>query len=146
MKISMKKDVLAAIGGGLILGAVFALAVTNLPQIVKNLKVPLVKPTPSPLPEVTTAPQNQEFTIETPADESVSENKNIDISGVAKTGKLVLLESATDNTTINLDSSGHFTGKLNLIEGVNTIYVTLYDEDGNSATKTLNVYYTTEKL
>lgn len=142
----MKKDVLVAIGVGFILGTVVALAATNLPQIIKTLKVPIVNQPPSPTPQVTTAPQNQEFTIDAPADESVAETKTIDISGTTRGGKMILIETATDNTTVNLDDSGRFTGKLNLTEGVNTIYVTLYDDNGNSATKTLNVYYTTEKL
>lgn len=142
----MKKDVLIAVGVGFILGTVVALAATNLPQIIKSIKVPTVKQAPSPTPEITTAVQNPQFSVDAPTDESIAETKTIDVSGHAKSGQTILMETENDQKVIESDNSGSFATKLNLVEGVNTIYFTVYDEEGSATTKAINVYYTSEKL
>ena len=77
---------------------------------------------------------------------SSKEGKTIDISGHVKADQTVVLETENDQKVIQTDASGNFSGKLNLVEGVNTIYVTSYDKEGNASTKTINVYYTSENL
>lgn len=142
----MKKDVLVAVGVGFILGTVVALAATNLPQIIKSVKVPDVKQTPSPTPEITSAAQNPQFSIDSPKDESIIETKTIDVSGQTKGDQIILVETENDQKVIESETDGNFTTKLNLTEGVNTIYFTVYDKEGLATTKSINVYYTTEKL
>lgn len=144
----MKKDIAVAILAGFVIGVIVALTAANLPQIIKGgIKVPTSNP-PAAItpPQVETALQNLDFTLDEPKDESVSDTKIIDISGRAKTGQTVFIESQNDHKAVEVDASGNFTGKLNLTEGLNTIFITLYDETGNSNLKTINVYYTSEKL
>lgn len=144
----MKRDIAVAIFAGFVIGVIVALAATNLPQIIqKGLKISRNSPRPSITPAlVETSAQNLDFTINSPKDESVSDAKTADISGRAKEGQTILLENAGDQLTLEASKSGDFTGKLNLAEGLNTIYVTAIDSEGNSNTKSINVYYTTEKL
>ena len=144
----MKKDILVAICVGFVLGAIAALTVTNLPKIIKEgIKTSSnkISATPAPL-EIKTNIQSIDFSVDSPKDGSVSDNKSIDITGKAKAGQIVLIETENDQKAIDPDSSGNFTTKLNLNEGVNNIYLTIYDEGGNSNSKIISVYYTTEKL
>lgn len=144
----MRRDVAVAILAGFILGAVVALAATNLPKIIKEgLKISknITAPSPTPTP-VKSASQNLEFTIDSPQDESVADGKTATFSGRVAPGQTVLIESAADNAVADVDSSGKFSAKLNLAEGLNKFFVTVFEDSGNSNTKTLNVYFTTEKL
>lgn len=142
----MKKDVVVAILVGFLLGVVVALTASNLPKIIgENLKkskaLPIVSPTP-----LATSTSILEFAVEEPKDESVSDSKTLSITGLTRPNQTVVLASETDHDVLTADSSGRFASKLDLIEGVNRIYITVYDAAGNSAAKTLNIYYTTEKL
>ncbi len=144
----MKKDVAVAICAGFVLGVIVALTATNLPNILKEgIKIPTTKQSPSPTsPEVKTPLPNLDLTIDSPKDESISDTKTATVSGRAKGGQTVLIETANNYDTPDIEASGKFTSKLDLTEGVNTLYFTLYDDNGNSIAKTVNIYYTTEKL
>lgn len=142
----MKKDVTVAICAGFVLGIIVALTATNLPNILK-IKIPTTGQTPSPTaPEVKTPLPNLDLTVDSPKEESISDSKTATVSGHAKGGQTVLIETADNYDTPDIEASGKFTSKLDLAEGVNTVYFTLYDDNGNSIAKTVNVYYTTEKL
>lgn len=143
----MKKEILVAILIGFFIGVVAALTVTNLPKLLKSIKFQTVTKSPSPtISQIIETVVNPDINIESPRDESVSDTKSVNISGSIHKNNTILIESADDQVAEVASDSGRFSTKMNLREGANTIYFTVYDESGNSITKTLNVYYTTEKL
>ncbi|MBI3379248.1 hypothetical protein HY029_00675 [Candidatus Gottesmanbacteria bacterium] len=144
----MKKDIAVAIFVGFIIGIVVALTAVNLPVILKEgIKISkgLPAPTVTPIP-VNATTQNLDFTLDSPKDESIAESKTVEFSGHAKAGQSVFIESFYDHNATIVHDSGQFSTKLNLAEGVNNIFVSIFDDTGNSSSKTINVYFTSEKL
>lgn len=133
---------------GFIIGIIVALILTNLPKIVKEgIKLQSSNPIATPtIIQVQNATSSLELTLDSPKDESISDTKSIEVSGRTKASMTVFIESEIDQMTVESNDSGGFAGKINLSEGVNTIFLTVYDELGNSNTKNLNIFYTTEKL
>lgn len=143
----MKRDVVIAIFIGLILGGIGALLATSLPAIIKQRSLSTDKllhlsPTPPPA-DLTQLPT---LDITQPKDQSISDNKTIDLVGQVKSASFVLLESDTDYKTIQASADGLIKTQLNLSEGANEIYISAYDDKGQANTKTLTVFYTSEKL
>ena len=144
----MKRDIILAIIVGFIIGVIVALILTNLPKIVKEgIKLQSSKPIATPtVIQVKNTTSSLELTLDLPKDESISDTKSIEVSGQTKASMTVFIESEIDQMTVESNDAGGFAAKINLSEGVNTIFLTVYDEAGNSNTKNLNIFYTTEKL
>lgn len=143
----MKRDVVIAIFIGLILGGIGALLATSLPAIIKQRSLStdkLLRLSPTPPP--TTLTQLPTLDITQPKDQSISDNKTVDLVGQVKSASFVLLESDTDYKTIQASPDGLIKTQLNLSEGANEIYISAYDDKGEINTKTLTVFYTSEKL
>ncbi len=144
----MNKDIAVAIGIGFLIGATVAVTAVNLPNIFKtgiNIKTSQIIPSPTPVP-VKANLTNLDFTIDLPKDGVISDENSVNISGLSQPNQTVILETASEQKTASADDTGKFSSKLNLSEGANTIYISVYDESGNSNSKTLTVYHTTEKL
>lgn len=144
----MKRDITLAIIVGFIIGVIVALILTNLPKIVKEgIKLQSSKPIATPtIIQVENTTSSFELTLNSPVNESISDTKIIAVSGTTKASMTVFIESEIDQMTVESNDSGAFAAKINLSEGVNTIFLTVYDDAGNSNTKNLNIFYTTEKL
>lgn len=143
----MKKDILVAVSGGIVLGIIIAVSVVNLPNLATGLKIPSlpkpVSPTPSQMAEIA---KNLDITVDMPKDESVASGKTVEISGIGSGTKFILVESENEQIVLTTEDSGKFKGKLSLSEGANAYFLTGFDNDGNSISKTLTVYYTSEEL
>lgn len=133
---------------GFIIGVIVALILTNLPKIVtEGINLQGAKPIATPtITQVQNTTSSLELTLDSPVNESISDTKIIEVSGRTNPHLTVFIESEIDQMTLDSNDSGGFAGKINLSEGVNTIFLTVYDEVGNSNTKNLNIFYTTEKL
>lgn len=144
----MKRDITIAIIVGFIIGIIVALILTNLPKIVKDgIKISSSLPTASPtITQIENTASPFELTLDSPKDESISISKNIELSGHTKPHNIVIMESEIDQITVESNDTGAFSAKLDLREGVNSIFLTSYDETGNSDTKNINIFYTSEKL
>lgn len=144
----MKRDITMAIIVGFIIGAIVAVVLTNLPKIISGgIKLQSSKPSATPtIIQEKDLTSSLELTVNSPKDESISDSKNIDITGSAKPQTPVFIESEIDQITVETNDSGEFSGKINLTEGINSIFLTVYDEAGNSNIKNLTIFYTTEKL
>lgn len=143
----MKRDVVIAIFIGLILGGIGALLATSLPAIIKQRSLSTDKllhlsPTPPPA-DLTQLPT---LDITQPKDQSISDNKTVDLVGQVKSASFVLLESDTEYKIVQATSGGTLKTQINLSEGANEIYISAYDDKGQANTKTLTVFYTSEKL
>lgn len=143
----MKRDVIIALFAGILIGSISALTIINLPSFLKS-------GSKSPEPNITQMPPSitQNINIQTdleisqPPDGSISETKNIDLMGKTSSGSMVLIDTDKDSATLLSGKDGRFRSPITLGEGVNTVYVTVYSTKGDSRTKTINVYYTPEKL
>ncbi len=95
---------------------------------------------------VTSKPKSFTLTLDQPADESLTFNPSILISG--KTSPLldVLISTDKNDQVIEAKPDGTFSLTLNLDEGVNNIKVVVFDPTGDFREERRLVYYSKEKL
>lgn len=142
----MKRDIIAALIIGFVIGGVIAITAVNLPNIVKNSfntanTAALVSSTPIPK-----SPEILNLEVTSPADWYLSSDKTMEIKGRTKKGATVIMETETDTHIKEADDEGNFTDKIDLTDGSNTLIVTSVNENGENIQKILTVYYTSEKL
>lgn len=143
----MKKEIIIAVIIGILIGSIVAVMAVNLPKLTTGIKIQQspISPTPS-ISKISETISNLSLSFDPNIDNSISEEKTINVTGTTLPKQLVFLETAYDQKAINADDSGKFSAKIDLSEGTNMIYGSVFDEDGNSISKTLTVYYTSEKL
>ena len=142
----MKRDVVIAVVIGFIVGAGSAVFIVNLPSLIKRgipSQITINNPTPSPA-QMTRNPYLLEIT--SPQNEDLASSKNITLSGKTNPGATLVLDTEQDNYVKEASSDGNFSFALNLHEGTNKLFITAYNEIGETETKTITVYYTVEKL
>lgn len=143
----VKKDILIALSVGVFVGAVAALVFINLPNILNKTIKPLnTLPSTNGLTTNNQITKPDELTIESPADNLVSDSKNLNVEGKTTINNVVLIETDFDNKISIASGGGSFKFPVTLSEGVNKIYVTSYNNSGEGITKSLNVFYTSEKI
>lgn len=84
--------------------------------------------------------------IESPENESITDEKTIELKGKSLPQSLLVLSTSNDNFVFTADKNGSFIKKIALSEDENFITVTAYPENGTSETKELIVTYTTEEF
>lgn len=147
----MKRDVIIAVVIGFVIGGTAALAITNIPFLLKTAQKSrsekIASTTSSPSPDVQKV-QNSEsqLTIEKPEHEKIAEEKVVTVSGKSKPGDIIIIDTDLESQTATTTDDGSFSGKVTLGEGTNTLYVTSYDASGEKNEKTITVFYTAEKL
>lgn len=114
-------------------------------QSIKVVQVPQDKttaqasPTPSPLPAVY-------VTITTPEDEDVVEKKTVTISGKTVPEAIVVVSTGIGDDILTPAANGNFTGTITLENGVNQIIATAITPNGQSATITKTLTFSTESF
>ncbi len=144
----MKKDVIAAVVSGFILGGLVAVAAVNLPSIFKistNNTAEQTTQETIPKPSSIEAEIKEYLEITEPKDESIVTEKELKITGRSKTGDAILVESENDISSAKVEDDGTFTTNLTLTEGGNQITVYSVNESSEE-TKTIIVHYTSDKL
>lgn len=142
----MKKDLIFAIGGGLLLGTVVAISVLTLPSLVRKKSEGQNETTNTiTLP---TQKQQQEASLEitSPQDESIAVDKTLKVAGKTGPAHIILFDTDAGTDSVEASGDGSFSFATELVEGQNTILVTSYSNNGEKETKTLTVFYTGEKL
>lgn len=143
----MKKEVLLAIIIGFALGLVITFGIwtankalkQTAPQKEAPVQNELLEPTPTSLPALS-------LTITEPEDNSISEEDEIEISGQTAPGSTVALLYETDEEIIEADEKGLFTTTIPLEGGSNEIEIISFDQEGNEASQTLTIVYTTAEI
>jgi len=142
----MRKDITFAVLVGFVLGALTAIIVVNLPNFFNRPSSTQVSETiPSVAPTIP-AHKDVKLTIEQPLDETIASKKSISVIGGTDAGNTVVMETNLDIDVKESSSDGSSPFPVNLAEGGNTFTITAYNEKGQSGTKTLTVFYTSEKL
>lgn len=144
----MKKDVLASVIIGFILGSVSAVAMVKLPDLLnqkstENSNPATINISPFPTQTVYTI---QRLTVTNLPDFSILNEKTASISGETNPGSQLVAETSAETVVQRTNDSGNFSVKLNLSEGANPIYLTSYNDQMEAKTVTLTLFYTGEKL
>lgn len=143
----MKKDLAIAISGGFLIGALVAVSVVTLPSFMKKKSSTQNEPITN---IIVTPSQKQEHAlfleITDPFDESIATSQEIKVSGKSQKSNTIVLDTDLGNTVTEAADDGSFSLTTRLVEGQNTLYITSYNENGDTETKSLTVFYTGEKL
>jgi len=134
-----------AILAGFVIGTIVALTILNLPKIVKK-QVPATKdelaltasPNPTPLPKTIVTLDIVNY--------SLASSKTIKISGKTGTNNFLITENEEGIDLIQATESGSFSSSFSLREGNNNIYITSLNDKDEEMTKSINVFWTGEKL
>lgn len=125
----------------LVLGLIFLLGLYYI------LNIQYQKPTkPFLNGPVTSIPKTLKLDVDQPADDSLTFQNSIVVSGQTSPLKEVLIFSETQNLVIKSASNGSFSTVINLQSGVNNITVAVFDTDGDEKSIERTVYFSKEKL
>lgn len=95
---------------------------------------------------VTSIPKTLKLDVDQPADDSLTFQNSIVVSGQTSPLKEVLIFSETQNLVIKSASNGSFSTVFNLQEGINNITVAVFDTDGDEKSIERTVYFSKEKI
>jgi len=147
----MKKEVLLAIIIGFALGLVITFGIWKANKALKEV-APKEQLPPSQVEEeekvLSPTPSSSQLSlvIISPEDNSIINKEKINISGKTSSGATVVITYEEGEKIIEADNNGNFNIDITLVGGANEITISTYDEDGNEATKTLNLVYSTAEI
>jgi len=148
----MKKEVLIAIVIGFGLGLVITFGAWQVNKSLKEI-APKQELSPSQTQQETQeektpspTPAQLSLTITSPEDNSIINKEKVSISGKTSSKATVVIIYEEGEKIIETDENGDFTSEITLVGGANEVTVSAYDKEGNEATKTLNLVYSTAEI
>lgn len=81
-----------------------------------------------------------------PEDESLQNKDKIPLSGTTEPGSVVAILTENNEYIIEADGTGKFETEIPLVAGTNEITIIATNINGDEATKTINVVYTTVEI
>lgn len=139
----MKKELVWAIITGFGLGLIITYSVWS------------TRKTSEPAPEipqeeiqVTSVPTSAPILlkIQTPENESIVDQEIVKLSGKTDPEAILAIFTEEGELIIEADEKGKFETDLELTEGANEITVFAFDEDGNEASQSMTIVYSTAEL
>lgn len=141
----MKKELVWAIITGFGIGLIITYGVWSTKKAIKpepkkeEIKmVEEVTPTPTPLPIF--------LEIERPQDESIIEEEKTILSGKSDPHAILAIFTKEDELIIEANDEGRFETEIKLVEGANKITVIAFDDEGNEASKSMTIVFSTAEL
>lgn len=102
-------------------------------------------PSQPPITSVTTSPVplTQALTLEltSPADGTLSVNQEVLVTGKTLPNTTVVFFTETDENSMQSDTNGMFESTITLAEGINSLTVTVFGEDGTEKSQTMDLVY-----
>jgi len=95
---------------------------------------------------VTSKPKSFTLNLDQPADETLSFNSQVLVSGKTGANMEVLISTDSFDQVIETKSDGNFSLTLNLDERVNNLDVVAFDSTGDTREIKRTIYYSREKL
>ena len=145
----MRKEVLVAIIIGFGLGLVITFGIWTANKALKNTSTDSVE-TPAPLEEeIETAlipTPTLELLITSPENNIVSEKETIEIIGQTAVKAIISIIYPDGEKLLEADEDGNFSTEISLVGGDNQIKISAFSSEGDEASKTLTVVYSTAKI
>ena len=140
----MRKEVIIAIILGFALGLVITFGIWKANKALKR-EVPEEVPVVEEVLEPTPTPA---FSLEiiSPADESISDESTVTITGKTQPGSVVAVAAEKGEEIIETDEAGNFEVEVDLISGINEIEITAFGLEGEEASKSLAIVYSTAEI
>lgn len=146
----MRKEVLAAIIVGFVLGLIITFGIWSASRALtdQKTKLPSDRPlSPTEVPSLSPAPlPSFSLSIVKPENESIVNSEKITLSGNTQPEAQVVVVWENGETLLQADESGSFDTEVSLVSGLNEITITAIAKDGKEAIKTITVVYSTEEI
>jgi len=141
----MRKEVLIAIIIGFGLGLVITFGIwtankalkESAPENTAPVEETKVTPTPS---------SSLELVIVSPENNIISEKEIVEISGQTSSKAIIAITYPEGEKLLEADEDGNFSTEISLIGGDNLIKISAFNDQGDEATKTLTVVYSTAEI
>jgi len=142
----MRKEVLVAIIIGFGLGLVITFGIWTANKALKEAAPETAPPTeeevevsPSPIPVI-------ELIITTPENNIISEEEIIEVAGQTIPKAIIAITYPEGEKLLEADEDGRFSTEISLVGGDNLIEISAFNKQGDEATKTLTVVYSTAEI
>ena len=139
----MKKELTWAIITGFGLGLIITWGIWSARRAVKPEapeteieEITAISPTPAPV----------SLNIENPQDASIVEEDKTVVSGKTDPEAVLAIFTEEEELIIEADENGKFETEIDLIEGANEITVIAFVEEGNEASQSMTIVYSTAEL
>lgn len=146
----MKKEILIAIVIGFILGLIITFGIWTANKSIQENGNKSRTQENENQPIVNENPQNSEekmsLSIISPQDNSLLDQEEIEITGKTSPLANVVILFEEGETIIQANEQGDFKETIELSGGANEITVTAVDQNGNEASKILNLVYSTAQI
>jgi len=139
----MRKEVIAAVITGIVLGVIVAFGVWRANVALKPESQTLSE---SSSPTAQEEVQTSEFglTIAKPEQNQVITESPFSVSGITKSGSWIAISGEEEDYVIQADAKGEFIEEVELIGGVNQLVITAFNEEGEEISQNLTLVYSTE--
>jgi len=140
----MRKEVLIAIIIGFGLGLVITFGIWTANKALKE-----IGPTTAPIEEVEVTPTptpTLELVITSPENNTISEEEIIEVSGQTIPNAIIAITYPEGEKLFEADEDGSFSTEISLIGGDNLIEISAFNDEGDEATKTLTVVFSTAEI
>lgn len=141
----MNRDAILAtvigFGVGLLIMGILLLG-PNIAQFLPNINFDFLKTSKQTGTPEAPAPT---FTIDSPLDDAIESEATVLVSGKAAEASTIVLQGPRDELVVVATREGTYAGRVGLVEGTNTILVTMYNK-GEATSLSKIVFYTPEEF
>ena len=145
----MKKEILIAIIIGFVLGLVITFGIWTANKSLKEGVTQNQQEEVAKNETITTPTQAEEklpLTIISPENNALLNQEKLEIVGKTSPKTVVAISYEEGEKIIEADEKGDFKGEITLIGGGNEITISAFDNQGNEASKTLNLVFSTAEI
>jgi hypothetical protein len=143
----MKKEIIIAIVVGFALGLVITFGIWTANKAIKaRPEVAFEEETAVPTPEPTPTPTGFTLKILSPEDNTLVDTSEAELKGSAVTNAVIVIAEEKGEKIIEADENGSFATEISLIKGINEITVTAFSLEGEEASETLSIVYSTAEI
>lgn len=140
----MRKEVLIAIIIGFGLGLVITFGIWTANKALRE--APPAVPTEEEVELTPTPAPTLELIITSPENNIISEEEMIEVSGQTAPRAIIAITYPEGEKLLEADEDGSFSTEISLIGGDNLIKISAFNDEGDEATKTLSVVYSTAEI
>ncbi len=141
----MNRDAILAtvigFGVGLLIMGILLLG-PNIAQFLPKINFDFLKTNQQTGAPETPAPT---LTIDSPLDDAIESEATVLVSGKAAAASTIVLQGPRDEIVVVATREGTYAGRVGLVEGTNTLLVTMYNK-GEATSLTKVVFYTPEEF
>ncbi|OGV89963.1 hypothetical protein A2Z41_02950 [Microgenomates group bacterium RBG_19FT_COMBO_39_10] len=142
----MRKEVLIAIIIGFGLGLIITFGIWTANKALKETAPTTTAPAEEKVETKPTPAPTLELTIVSPKNNTISDQELIEVSGQTIPQAIVAITYPEGEKLLEADEDGSFSTEISLIGGDNQIKISAFNDEGDEATESLTIVYSTAEI